>query len=92
MSILDVIKQSNDMMPESYKELSRKDMERALPPLKKFGSRLFIPGHHYQKDEVIQFADQTGDSLQLAQVAEKTKKRIISYFAAFTLWQKPPIC
>lgn len=35
MSILDVIKQSNDMMPESYKELSRKDMERALPPLRK---------------------------------------------------------
>ncbi|MCI3987532.1 quinolinate synthase NadA, partial [Bacillus vallismortis] len=39
----------------------------------KFGSRLFIPGHLYQKDEVIQFADQTGDSLQLAQIAENNK-------------------
>lgn len=75
MSILDVIKQSNDMMPESYKELSRKDMETRVAAIKKkFGSRLFIPGHHYQKDEVIQFADQTGDSLQLAQVAEKNKE------------------
>ena len=27
-----------------------------------------IPGHHYQKDEVIQFADAAGDSLQLAQL------------------------
>lgn len=92
MSILDVIKQSNDMMPESYKELSRKDMETRVAAIKKkFGSRLFIPGHHYQKDEVIQFADQTGDSCNWL-IAEKTKKRIISYFAAFTLWQKPPIC
>ncbi|WP_412729434.1 quinolinate synthase NadA [Geobacillus stearothermophilus] len=32
---------------------------------------MFIPGHHYQKDEVIQFADATGDSLQLAQLAAK---------------------
>lgn len=37
----------------------------------RLGRRLFIPGHHYQKDEVIQFADATGDSLQLAQLAAK---------------------
>lgn len=35
MSILDVIKQSNDMMPESYKELSRKDMETRVAAIKK---------------------------------------------------------
>ncbi len=50
MSILDVIKQSNDMMPECYKGMSRKDMETRVAAIKKkFGGRLFIPGHHYQK-------------------------------------------
>ena len=33
------------------------------------GSRLLILGHHYQRDEVIQFADVTGDSFRLAQQA-----------------------
>ena len=28
------------------------------------GSRVFVLGHHYQRDEVIHFADVTGDSLQ----------------------------
>ncbi|OLE26391.1 MAG: quinolinate synthetase [Actinobacteria bacterium 13_1_20CM_3_71_11] len=33
------------------------------------GDRLFILGHHYQRDEVIQFADVTGDSFKLAREA-----------------------
>ena len=33
------------------------------------GDRVFILGHHYQRDEVIQFADVTGDSFKLAQKA-----------------------
>lgn len=92
MSILDAIKQF-EMMPDHYKVLSMKEMERRVAAIKeKFGSRLFIPGHHYQKDEVIQFADQTGDSLQLAQMAEKIRMRNILYFAAYILWQRPLIC
>src|SRR4030095_3901716 len=33
------------------------------------GKRLFVLGHHYQRDEVIQFADVTGDSFKLARDA-----------------------
>ncbi len=33
------------------------------------GDRLFVLGHHYQRDEVIQFADVTGDSFKLARDA-----------------------
>ena len=33
------------------------------------GDRVFILGHHYQRDEVIQFADVTGDSFKLARQA-----------------------
>lgn len=33
------------------------------------GSRVMILGHHYQRDEVIEFADITGDSFKLAQAA-----------------------
>ena len=33
------------------------------------GDRVLILGHHYQRDEVIQFADITGDSFKLAQAA-----------------------
>ncbi|GAA3321120.1 hypothetical protein GCM10020331_035370 [Ectobacillus funiculus] len=47
---------------------------------KKFGEELFLPGHHYQKDEVVKFSDSTGDSLQLAQVAAKIRKQNILYF------------
>ena len=37
------------------------------------GSKLLILGHHYQVDEVIQFADHTGDSFKLARVAAEAK-------------------
>lgn len=33
------------------------------------GDRVMVLGHHYQRDEVIEFADVTGDSFKLAQAA-----------------------
>ena len=38
-----------------------------------FGNRLVVLGHHYQQDAVIQFADFTGDSLKLSQLAAAQK-------------------
>ncbi len=42
---------------------------RALAAKEALGERLFVLGHHYQRDEVIQFADVTGDSFKLARDA-----------------------
>lgn len=42
---------------------------RALSAKAALGDRAMILGHHYQRDEVIQFADITGDSFKLAQAA-----------------------
>jgi quinolinate synthase len=42
---------------------------RALAAKAALGSRVFVLGHHYQRDEVIQFADVTGDSFKLAREA-----------------------
>lgn len=43
------------------------------------GYDLVILGHHYQRDEVIQFADFRGDSLKLAQDAARTDARYIVF-------------
>ncbi|XVV14500.1 quinolinate synthase NadA [Actinoplanes sp. CA-131856] len=42
---------------------------RATAAKAALGDRVFVLGHHYQRDEVIQFADVTGDSFKLAQQA-----------------------
>lgn len=42
---------------------------RARAAKEKLGDKVFILGHHYQRDEVIQFADVTGDSFKLARDA-----------------------
>jgi quinolinate synthase len=44
-------------------------VERARAAKKALGERVFVLGHHYQRDEVIQFADVTGDSFKLARDA-----------------------
>src|SRR3954453_21064180 len=44
-------------------------VERARAAKEALGERLFVLGHHYQRDEVIQFADVTGDSFKLARDA-----------------------
>ncbi|MCL7457874.1 quinolinate synthase NadA [Micromonospora echinofusca] len=42
---------------------------RATAAKAALGSKVFVLGHHYQRDEVIQFADVTGDSFKLAREA-----------------------
>ena len=44
-------------------------VERARAAKAALGEQVFVLGHHYQRDEVIEFADVTGDSFKLAQQA-----------------------
>jgi quinolinate synthase len=44
-------------------------VERARAAKDALGDRVFVLGHHYQRDEVIEFADVTGDSFKLARDA-----------------------
>jgi len=59
-------------LPEAYLHLGDEEMATRIAAAKAaLGERLVILGHHYQRDEVIRFADHTGDSLKLAQVAAR---------------------
>jgi quinolinate synthase len=44
-------------------------VERARAAKAALGDKVFVLGHHYQRDEVVQFADVTGDSFKLAREA-----------------------
>jgi quinolinate synthase len=75
MSILEEALQSQQQLPHEYRSMGTDEMENRVHEIKKeFGERVYIPGHHYQKDEVIQFADDTGDSLKLAQLAAQNEQ------------------
>ena len=57
-------------LPEAYLRLADDEMDLRIAAARAaLGGRLVILGHHYQRDEVIKFADYTGDSLKLAQRA-----------------------
>ncbi len=55
-------------------------VERAKTARAALGSRALILGHHYQRDEVIQFADITGDSFKLAQAAAAQQSAEFIFF------------
>lgn len=59
-------------LPAEYAERTDEELCVAIRAARqRLGPRLVILGHHYQQDDVIQFADFTGDSLKLAQLAAR---------------------
>ncbi len=59
-------------LPNEYTELSDEDTSERIGKAKSsLGRDLVILGHHYQRDEIIRWADFRGDSLKLSQLAAK---------------------
>ncbi|MBP7778384.1 MAG: quinolinate synthase NadA [Acidobacteria bacterium] len=59
-------------LPERYLGLSDDEMAARIAAARAtLGDRLVILGHHYQRDEVIRFADYTGDSFKLSREVAK---------------------
>ena len=54
------------------------------------GERLVILGHHYQREDIIRFADVRGDSFKLAQWAASSARPSTSSSAACTSWLRAP--
>src|SRR4051812_49060680 len=61
-------------IPRIYRQLSVPELRLRIQAAKdKLGSRLAILGHHYQQDDIIEFADFTGDSFELSRRAAEQK-------------------
>jgi quinolinate synthase len=59
---------------EPHRRLEDCELEERIRSLKsRLGDELLILGHHYQQDQVIQFADLRGDSFKLSQLAARSR-------------------
>lgn len=62
-------------IPQEYLKLSGDELrERIRAARSELGERLLILGHHYQRDDIIEFADFRGDSFKLAQQAAENSE------------------
>jgi quinolinate synthase len=65
---------------ENYLALPDNSMDaRIAEARRKLGGTTILLGHHYQRDEVIRFADFTGDSYKLSKAAAETDARYIVF-------------
>lgn len=79
--MLDLFNEKDDHLPIiSKEELSDEEVIVELTKIKEeLKDKVVVLGHHYQQDDVIQFADVTGDSLKLAQDAANLDKPYIVF-------------
>jgi quinolinate synthase len=68
-------------IPAEYRSLAADELVRRIAAAKaKLSEKLVILGHHYQREDIIQFADYRGDSFKLARwAAEKREKEYIVF-------------
>ena len=71
-------------IPDRYTQMDESQLDESIRARKaELGSDLVILGHHYQQDEVIQFADFTGDSFKLSQLAAKKVAEVGAKYVVF---------
>jgi quinolinate synthase len=70
-----------ERLPERYTTATAEELDEMIGRAKtSLGSRLFILGHHYQRDEVMRWADSRGDSFGLSrQAADQTEAEYIVF-------------
>src|SRR5579862_2800202 len=62
-------------LPEGYVTATSDDLARRIASAKTtLGPRLLILGHHYQRDEVMRWADARGDSFGLSRLAASARE------------------
>ena len=68
-------------LPERYSTATPDELTRMIGAAKAaLGSRLFVLGHHYQRDDVMRWADARGDSFGLSRLAaEQTEAEFIVF-------------
>jgi quinolinate synthase len=65
---------------ENYLALPDHTMDDRIAAARaKLGSQVLLLGHHYQRDEVIRFADVTGDSYKLSKIAAQTEAKYVIF-------------
>ncbi len=65
---------------DSYLLVPDNDLDERIAAAKsKLGKDVVILGHHYQRDEVVKFADFRGDSLKLSQQAAEAEGKYIVF-------------
>ena len=65
---------------DNYLALPDRSMDtRIASAREKLGKSTILLGHHYQRDEVIRFADYTGDSYKLARIAAETEAKYLVF-------------
>jgi len=73
-------KKDDHLLPSSETELPESEvLTRILALKEELKDELMILGHHYQMDDIIKFADITGDSLQLSKEASSVDKKYIIF-------------
>ena len=71
-------------LPERYQQLTDAQLAEAIAARKaELAGELVILGHHYQQDAVVQFANFTGDSFKLSQLAADRVKEVGAKYVVF---------
>ncbi|MFP4145233.1 MAG: quinolinate synthase NadA [Phycisphaeraceae bacterium] len=71
-------------LPPRYREMSQPGLVDAIRARRaELGDHLVILGHHYQQDDVVAFADFTGDSFKLSQLAAKQVREAGAKYVIF---------
>lgn len=75
IEVLDLKAFEKQAIPLAYEEATEDELKEIIRKNKQqLGEKLVLLAHHYQKDEIVEFADEVGDSLELAKKVSDYKR------------------